>query len=80
MDPGLYVHAPPAAPVADDPAHYSPGHPVESLIRGGDIWVDLAQHDDPHQHQREWLQVGLERNIPLVIGKTVLVLMEDGGV
>ena len=50
--------------------------PIE--IRDGEIWVDVAQHDDPQQHQRERLRVGLERNIPLVIGKAVLVLLEAG--
>jgi nitrite reductase/ring-hydroxylating ferredoxin subunit len=51
--------------------------PVE--IRDGEIWVDITQHDDPRQHQRERLRVGLERNIPLVLGKAILVLLEDGG-
>ena len=51
--------------------------PVE--IRGDEVWVDIARHDDPHQHQRERLRVGLERDIPLVIGKAVLVLMGGNG-
>lgn len=50
--------------------------PVE--IRDGTVWIDVALHDDPHEHQRERLQVGLERNIRLVIAKAVLVLLEDG--
>ena len=48
--------------------------PVE--IRGDDVWVDVAQHSDPRVRQRERLQVGLERNLSLVIGKAVLVLLE----
>ncbi len=45
-------------------------------LRDGDIWVDLARRRDPRSHQRERLQVGLERNLSLVIGKAVLTLME----
>ena len=48
-------------------------------IRDGEIWIDVAGHDDPREHQHERLQVGLERNIPLVMGKAVLVLLEEGG-
>ncbi len=51
--------------------------PIE--IRDGEIWIDVARQDDPRQHQRERLRVGLERNIPLVMGKAVLVLLEEGG-
>lgn len=47
-------------------------------IRDGEIWVDVAEHDDPQQHQSERLRVGLERNISLVMGKAVLVLLEGG--
>lgn len=59
-----------------------PAYPVE--IRTGndgeqEVWVDVAEHGDPKQKQRERLQVGLERNLSLVMGKAVLVLMEDGG-
>jgi len=48
-------------------------------IRNGEIWVDLARYTDPKIHQSERLQVGLERNISLVIGKAVLTLLDDGG-
>ncbi len=51
--------------------------PVE--IRDDEIWIDLAQHDDPKEHQRRRLRVGLERNLSLVMGKAVLVLLENGG-
>lgn len=49
--------------------------PVE--IRDGEIWIDVAQHEDPYQHQQRRLIVGLQRNLPLVIGKAVLKLYEQ---
>lgn len=48
-------------------------------LRGDEVWVDVARHSDPQVHQRERLKVGLERNISLVIGKAVLVLLEGNG-
>ena len=51
--------------------------PVE--IRGDEVWIDVAPHDDPTGHHRERLLVGLERDLPLVIGKAVLVLLENNG-
>ena len=45
-------------------------------IRDGDVWIDLAPRVDVIAHQRERLQVGLERNISLVTGKAVLALHE----
>ncbi len=51
--------------------------PVE--IRQGEIWVDVTQRLDERQRQQERLQVGLERDIPLVIGKAALVLLADQG-
>jgi nitrite reductase/ring-hydroxylating ferredoxin subunit len=51
--------------------------PVE--IREGSVWVDLARYDDPRQHQGERLRVGLERDLSLVMGKAVLVLLEGDG-
>jgi nitrite reductase/ring-hydroxylating ferredoxin subunit/dsDNA-binding SOS-regulon protein len=56
---------------ADDVRRY----PVK--VRGGEIWLDVARHRDPAIHQQERLLVGLERDIPLVIGKAVLVLAEN---
>ncbi|MEM7118465.1 MAG: Rieske (2Fe-2S) protein [Chloroflexota bacterium] len=47
-------------------------------VRDGEVWVDLARHSDPKEHQRDRLKVGLERNISLVIGKAVLTLMDGG--
>jgi len=58
---------------ADDVRSY----PVE--IRNGDVWIDLAPKIDPRQHALERLHVGLERDIPLVIGKAVLPLLESNG-
>ncbi len=63
---------------ADDVRAY----PVE--VRDGadgtkEVWVDIAEHGDPRQKQRERLKVGLERDISLVVAKAVLVLAGDGG-
>jgi nitrite reductase/ring-hydroxylating ferredoxin subunit len=52
-----------------------PAYPVE--VREGDLWIDLASKGDPRQHHLERLKVGLERNIPLVIGKAVLPLVAE---
>lgn len=43
-------------------------------IRDGEIYLDLQEHHAPIDRHRERLQVGLERNLSLVIGKAVLVL------
>jgi nitrite reductase/ring-hydroxylating ferredoxin subunit len=51
--------------------------PVE--VRGDELWVDIAPRVDAKAHQRERLQVGLERDIPLVIGKAVLTLLDGSG-
>jgi nitrite reductase/ring-hydroxylating ferredoxin subunit len=48
--------------------------PVE--IEGDDVYVDLTPRRDPVEHQRGRLRVGLERNIPLVVGKAAIVLDE----
>lgn len=50
--------------------------PVE--IRGDDIWLDLTPGGDPRAHQRDRLRVGLERNLALVIGKAVILLLDRG--
>jgi nitrite reductase/ring-hydroxylating ferredoxin subunit len=59
-------------PWADDVRSYD----VE--IRDGDVWIDVTRHEDPRQHQRQRLQVGLERDLSLVIGKAALVLAGEG--
>lgn len=51
--------------------------PVE--VRGDEIWVDVAPKVDARAHQRDRLRVGLERDIPLVIGKAVLTLLDNNG-
>jgi nitrite reductase/ring-hydroxylating ferredoxin subunit len=48
--------------------------PVE--IDGNDIYIDLAPPPDRVAHQRKRLQVGLERDVSLVIGKAAIVLSE----
>src|SRR2546421_7198009 len=48
--------------------------PVE--IEGDDVYVDLTPRRDPVEHQRQRLQVGLERNIPLVVAKAAIVLVD----
>jgi nitrite reductase/ring-hydroxylating ferredoxin subunit len=53
---------------ADDVTTY----PVE--IRDGQVWVDLAPRTDLRAHHLRRLEVGLERDIPLVIAKAVLAL------
>jgi nitrite reductase/ring-hydroxylating ferredoxin subunit len=46
-------------------------------IVDGQVMVDIAQRGDLRQRQRERLKVGLERNLSLVIGKAVLLLLEN---
>lgn len=51
--------------------------PVEVI--GGEIWVDLTPVRDAHVRHRGRLRDGLERNIPLVIAKSALALLDGGG-
>ncbi len=51
--------------------------PVE--IRNGQVWVDLTQRTDPLEHQRARVRDGLERNLPLVVAKAVIHLLDRGG-
>jgi nitrite reductase/ring-hydroxylating ferredoxin subunit len=48
--------------------------PVE--VAGDDVYVDVTALPDRVSHQRRRLQVGLERQIPLVIAKAAIVLAE----
>jgi nitrite reductase/ring-hydroxylating ferredoxin subunit len=54
-------------------------------IVDGQVLVDVSQraattpYSDPRQRQRDRLRVGLERNLSLVISKSVLALLENGG-
>src|SRR2546427_8696358 len=44
----------------------------------GDIWVDVTTPGNARERQYKRLKDGLERNIRLVIAKSVLGLMRDG--
>ncbi len=44
----------------------------------GDIWVDVTTPSNARERQHKRLKDGLERNIRLVIAKSVLGLMHDG--
>ena len=59
-------------PWADD----APVFPVQ--VRDGEVWVDLAPRLDRRAHQRLRLRDGLERDIPLVMAKAVIVLEHEG--
>jgi nitrite reductase/ring-hydroxylating ferredoxin subunit len=48
--------------------------PVE--VQDGEIYVDVTPRRDPVEHQRKRLQVGLERDIALVVAKAAIVLVE----
>ena len=50
--------------------------PVE--IRDREVWVDVGADPDPRPYQRARLQDGLERNIPLVLAKGVIALLDLG--
>jgi nitrite reductase/ring-hydroxylating ferredoxin subunit len=52
------------------------------LLDGDDVLVDLSRPYDAVAHQRKRLQDGLEREIPLVLAKATLALLEadPGGV
>ena len=56
---------------ADD----TPNFPVE--VRNGDVFVDVTPRHDPVDHQRERLDVGLERNLSLVVAKAVITLVDE---
>jgi len=47
-------------------------------VRQGEVWVDLAPAADPRAYHRARLRDGLERNIPLVLGKAVIALLDAG--
>ncbi len=48
--------------------------PVE--LDGDDVLVDLSPSEDPVAHQRRRLRDGLERDIPLVLAKATIALLE----
>jgi hypothetical protein len=45
-------------------------------LEGDDVLVDLSPQQDPAAHQRKRLRDGLERDIPLVIAKAAIALLE----
>ena len=48
-------------------------------VADGDIFVNVAIQGDLRRHRVERLRDGIERNIPLVIGKSVIALLDDNG-
>lgn len=54
--------------------------PVEVRGQNGsaEVWIDVGAKQDEYDRQRERLAVGMERDIPLVLGKAALTLMEPG--
>lgn len=51
--------------------------PVE--IRDAAVWVDLTAPKDPRKAQTERLEVGLERNLSLVLAKSAIALLRGDG-
>lgn len=49
-----------------------------AIVRGDEVWVDVALRGNPRLHQQERLREGLENNIPLVIAKSVIFLLDAG--
>ena len=47
-------------------------------IRNGDVWVDLTPRGDWKEYRRGRLEDGLERNISLVMAKSVIALLDGG--
>src|SRR3954454_9916649 len=45
-------------------------------VDGDDVLVDLSPRDDPVGHQRNRLEDGLERDIPLVLAKATIAVLE----
>jgi nitrite reductase/ring-hydroxylating ferredoxin subunit len=45
-------------------------------LEGDDVLVDLSPPPDPAAHQRKRLRDGLERDIPLVVAKATIALLE----
>ncbi len=58
---------------ADD----TPNFPVE--VRNGDVFVDVTPRQDPVEHQRKRLGVGLERNLSLVVAKAAITMVDEAG-
>ena len=50
--------------------------PVE--VRDDEVYIDVTLHQDPKMRQQERLAIGLERDLPLVIGKAMMTLLDSG--
>jgi nitrite reductase/ring-hydroxylating ferredoxin subunit len=48
-------------------------------LRGNEVWVDTAVRRDQKIYYRTRLRDGLERNIPLLLAKSAIALLEGGG-
>src|ERR1700721_1308379 len=48
-------------------------------VEGGEVWVDLSPRGDSHRHRVERLRDGIERNLSLVIGKSVIAMLAETG-
>ena len=48
-------------------------------LRGDEIWVDTAPHGDARVYHTQRLREGLEQDIRLVIAKSSIALLSDGG-
>lgn len=48
-------------------------------VERGNILIDLSPRADIQRHRVERLRDGIERNISLVIGKSVIAMLDDGG-
>jgi nitrite reductase/ring-hydroxylating ferredoxin subunit len=48
-------------------------------VEGGGIFVDLAPRGDLRRHRVERLRDGIERNLSLVIGKSVIAMLDETG-
>jgi nitrite reductase/ring-hydroxylating ferredoxin subunit len=48
-------------------------------VADDDIWIDLAPRGDSHRHRVERLRDGIERNLSLVIGKSVIAMLDETG-
>jgi serine/threonine protein kinase len=47
-------------------------------IRDQEVWIDVAIRDDPKAYQHVRVREGLEQNIPLVLAKSVIPLLDRG--
>lgn len=50
-----------------------------ACVVDGAVWVDVSRHGDRRAHMRSRLREGLEQDIPLVMAKAAIHLLEAGG-